>query len=211
MLYGRYIIQYVNDKVSKRAIKKKNSDHKNWLSCYKEEKNPADSRVSEHTAPQRIGSRPRGAECLIKAHLIIFHKIFLSGCYDSQNVRWPVINGDFHFSPPPPTCICDVILYKLFSHHALHLCAHRPHGITGTFREWDWNISVCIYARIVYCDWMVEFQLKGSRRMMSDYLFSHFKTFFDDPNKPVLLWNSQCMTDSSFRAVFVLRFVVSLI
>lgn len=37
MLYGRYIIQYVNDKVSKRAIKK-NSDHKNWLSCYKEEK-----------------------------------------------------------------------------------------------------------------------------------------------------------------------------
>lgn len=92
-----------------------------------------------------------------------------------------------------------------------NLCAHRPHGITGTFRERDWNISVCIYTRIVYCDWTVEFQLKGSRRMMSDYLFSSFKTFFDDPNKPVFLWNSQCMTDSSFCAVFVLRFDGSLI
>lgn len=73
---------------------------------------------------------------------------------------------------------CDVILYELFSHHALHLCAHWPHGITGTFRERDWNISVCIYTSIVYCDWTVEFQLKGSRGMMSDYLFSRFETFF---------------------------------
>lgn len=171
MLYGLYVIQYVNDKVSKRA--KKNP--------IKTVSHVTKKRNSRRQQGQRTwaGSRPRGAERLIKAHLIIFHKIFLSGCYDSQNVRWPVINSDFHSNPPPPTRVRDVILDELFSHHALLLSARRPHGITGTFT----NISVCICAEFIVSG-RLDFSLKVQEGRWAIVYFHALKLFFDNSNKP---------------------------
>lgn len=35
----------------------------------------------------------RSVQAVIKALVIIFHKIFLSGCYERLHAQWPVING----------------------------------------------------------------------------------------------------------------------
>lgn len=34
----------------------------------------------------------RSVQAVIKAPVIIFHKIFLSGCYECLRAQWPVIN-----------------------------------------------------------------------------------------------------------------------
>ncbi len=42
---------------------------------------------------QRANEEQRRSQVVIKAQVIIFHKIFLSGCYECLHVRWSVINS----------------------------------------------------------------------------------------------------------------------
>lgn len=42
---------------------------------------------------QNTSMSQRRSQVVIKARVIIFHKIFLSGCYECLHEQWSVING----------------------------------------------------------------------------------------------------------------------
>lgn len=53
-------------------------------------------KVTNNTKPELDATQlktARRSQVVIKAQVIIFHKIFLSGCYECLHPQWSVING----------------------------------------------------------------------------------------------------------------------
>lgn len=142
--------------------------------------------VNQSRTPSKWGVK-RSVQAVIKDPVIIFHKIFLSGCYERLHAQWPVINSvsfcctDVIQQPQGPTSPPVSVSRKMHSLHpvldkSLHLsvCVSVCTVVYQVFHILHWyNGFVCAFKTEAWAHFAQK-PLDVHRNYYETYFFSFF-------------------------------------